>query len=373
MKVFLHARRARLRVAVAGLLAGPLLLAAQPADPPIQPSDWRKANEAVGAFPRGHADVLRWEQARPPAPAVADASANALALPSAEAAVRQAWRLHPELARPLARIGAAATTAIAQGQWTSIDPSLQRRIDGLDEVFEVAASARQAWVRAVAAQQRLRPQREALEAAETALELGQRMARVGNWSALQTARVQRAATTERMNLQRAQAAAAAAQAELLQVLGLAGRVEAVALPAQLPAVPEQALAAAELQQRARAVQAQLPDAQVLRSRWQSPRAIGTYQAAHALARLAVTEQLPNQRFITDEVLLHYNGMLKSVWDLLAEVRNRAQAEAEAIDAQRDFWLAETELQWVLQGGAPPALLSLGGPGGGGEAAAGAGH
>lgn len=142
MKVFLHARRARLRVAVAGLLAGPLLLAAQPADPPIQPSDWRKANEAVGAFPRGHADVLRWEQARPPAPAVTDSPANALALPSAEAAVRQAWRLHPELARPLARIGAAATSAIAQGQWTSIDPSLQRRIDDLDEVFEVATSAR---------------------------------------------------------------------------------------------------------------------------------------------------------------------------------------------------------------------------------------
>lgn len=200
MKVFLHARRARLRVAVAGLLAGPLVLAAQPADPPIQPSDWRKANEAVGAFPRGHADVLRWEQARPPAPTVADATGSALALPSAEAAVRQAWRLHPELARPLARIGAAATAAIAQGQWTSIDPSLQRRIDDLDEVFEVAASARQAWVRAVAAQQRLRPQREALEAAETALELGQRMARVGNWSALQAARAQRAATTERMNL-----------------------------------------------------------------------------------------------------------------------------------------------------------------------------
>ena len=24
--------------------------------------DWRKANETVGQFPRGHADVLRWEK-----------------------------------------------------------------------------------------------------------------------------------------------------------------------------------------------------------------------------------------------------------------------------------------------------------------------
>jgi len=376
VKALQHARHARLRLALAGLLAAAPVLAAPPADRPIQPSDWRQANDTVGAFPRGHADVLRWEQAQPPAtnpePAPAPA-ATGLALPTAEAAVRLAWRLHPELARPLARIGPAASTAIAQGQWTAIDPSLQRRIDHLDEVFAVAVSARQAWLAAVAAQQRLRPQREALEAAETAFELGQRMATVGNWSALQAARVQRAALSERMNLQRAQAAAAAAQADLLHLLRQAGQTAALVLPEQLPAVPEAAMAAADLQQRARLLQAQLPDAQVLRSRWQAPLAIDTYRAAHTLARLATTEQLPTQRLITDEVLLHYNGMLKSVWDVLAEVRNRAQAEAEAIDAQRDFWLAEAQLQWVLQGGAPERLLSLGGPGGAGEAAAGPGH
>ena len=30
---------------------------------------WADANAAVGAFPRGHADVLRWEAAQTPAPA----------------------------------------------------------------------------------------------------------------------------------------------------------------------------------------------------------------------------------------------------------------------------------------------------------------
>jgi len=35
--------------------------------------DWNKANAAVGQFPRGHADLLKWEQAqeaKPAAPAV---------------------------------------------------------------------------------------------------------------------------------------------------------------------------------------------------------------------------------------------------------------------------------------------------------------
>lgn len=40
-----------------------------------QPTDWRAANTAVAAFPRGHADVVQWEKAHasgkaPAAPAV---------------------------------------------------------------------------------------------------------------------------------------------------------------------------------------------------------------------------------------------------------------------------------------------------------------
>ena len=41
-----------------------------------QPGDWKAANAAVAAFPRGHADVLQWEKAQAaaagqPAPAPA--------------------------------------------------------------------------------------------------------------------------------------------------------------------------------------------------------------------------------------------------------------------------------------------------------------
>lgn len=32
-----------------------------------QSLDWKKANAEVGQFRRGHADVLKWEQAQPPA------------------------------------------------------------------------------------------------------------------------------------------------------------------------------------------------------------------------------------------------------------------------------------------------------------------
>jgi hypothetical protein len=58
------------------------------------------------------------------------------------------------------------------------------------------------------------------------------------------------------------------------------------------------------------------------------------------------------------VVLRYNGMLSSVWDLLADVRLNISAVNASIDAQRDFWLADTDLQLVLTGTSPGGLSAL---------------
>ena len=63
-------------------------------------------------------------------------------------------------------------------------------------------------------------------------------------------------------------------------------------------------------------------------------------------------------------------MLESVWGVLADVKARSQTVVAAIDAQRDALIAETDLQWVLQGGQPDAFVALGG---GEQATAAAGH
>jgi len=59
--------------------------------------------------------------------------------------------------------------------------------------------------------------------------------------------------------------------------------------------------------------------------------------------------LPLSRFVNDETLLRYNGMLASVFEVLAEARAQAQAAGEAVQAGRDFWLADTDLRTVLSG------------------------
>ena len=60
------------------------------------------------------------------------------------------------------------------------------------------------------------------------------------------------------------------------------------------------------------------------------------------------------RRISDEILLRYNGMLVSVFELLADAREQVDSVNAAIDAQRDFWIAETDLQAAINGAAAAA-------------------
>lgn len=86
----------------------------------------------------------------------------------------------------------------------------------------------------------------------------------------------------------------------------------------------------------------------------------TYRAAYDLARHYRDEILPLRGRIAEEGLLRYNGMLTSVWELLAEARQRILGEQAATLALRDFWIAETQLQMALNGRGAGGLVLSGG-------------
>jgi outer membrane protein, multidrug efflux system len=97
-----------------------------------------------------------------------------------------------------------------------------------------------------------------------------------------------------------------------------------------------------------------------------------YRTAYDLALHYRDEVVPLRKFIGEEMVLRFNGMLASAWDLLADSRAQVMAVNSTIEAQRDFWLAETDLQTTLTGTSPGAMAgataSVGA--GGGDAAAG---
>jgi outer membrane protein TolC len=76
----------------------------------------------------------------------------------------------------------------------------------------------------------------------------------------------------------------------------------------------------------------------------------TYRSTYDIAAHYRREVLPLRKIISDETLLRYNAMQIDVFSLLAEARQRIAATTAAIEAQREFWLAKTNLLSAVVGG-----------------------
>ncbi|MES2163380.1 MAG: TolC family protein [Pseudomonadota bacterium] len=88
----------------------------------------------------------------------------------------------------------------------------------------------------------------------------------------------------------------------------------------------------------------------VRARSEVREAYSSYRTNYEIARNYRDEVVPLRKKISDEVLLRYNGMLASVFELLADSREQLNSVNTAIDTQRDFWIAETRLQAAVNGG-----------------------
>lgn len=81
-----------------------------------------------------------------------------------------------------------------------------------------------------------------------------------------------------------------------------------------------------------------------------------YRTARQLAMHYREELVPLRESISEDLLLRYNGMLTSVFELLTDARVRVSVVAAAIEAERDAWLAHVALQGAMLG--RPARLPL---------------
>ena len=99
-------------------------------------------------------------------------------------------------------------------------------------------------------------------------------------------------------------------------------------------------------------------------------AYANYRFAYDIARHQRDEIVPLRQRIADENVLRYNGMLIGVFELLADARGQIAGVNAAIDALRDFWIAQSDLDMALIG--KPSLMAPAGPAMAAEAG-GAGH
>lgn len=380
---------------------------------------WQAAHRAVGEFPRGHVDLLRWEDRQ-----AMQASGNTARAPVNAAPLDwpQVWQAvqHQQADRIAGPRANAVERLQAQRQWMMLE-----------------RQARQAWVQAITQQALLRLQQERLHAAQTAHALGERMATLGHWSRARFIPVQQALAQEQAALIAAQWQARQSletlaawmgvwQAEDVQALARRLPTGLAAPPALTPPANAEGLVLAQrpaLQWQREAVarslqtvspaqwarwseelerlladtaapaqltpQAQHPPqalpqwpASALRGDHALDKAVSEHrtlqreatalrsqvrltwdqlQAAQVLDTLQHNQLLPLAQAAEAETLLRYNGMLQSTWDVIDAARARMGSQADALQARLAHWQAHIDW-YALLGGSdidPPAGVSAG--------------
>lgn len=94
----------------------------------------------------------------------------------------------------------------------------------------------------------------------------------------------------------------------------------------------------------------------------------TYRATYDITREYQNQVLPLRQVVNEQVLLQYNGMLVDAFELLGTARESIASNAAAIEALRDFYLAEIDYKAAIIGGGSDGLAfeSLAGAPNGGE-------
>ncbi|MGV2066595.1 TolC family protein [Agrobacterium sp. 22-226-1] len=97
-----------------------------------------------------------------------------------------------------------------------------------------------------------------------------------------------------------------------------------------------------------------------------------YRSNYDIARHYRNSVVPLRTKIEEQSLLTYNGMITNTFELLADSREKVNSSLLAINAKRDFWLAEASLAPAIYGGGTGAaagaeteVAAAGGGGGGG--------
>ena len=232
------------------------------------------------------------------------------------------------------------------------------RVQAADELVAMLLDARRAWVYAVASRQSVRYLEDVLAAAEAGRDIVQSMREVGNSTELEFLRAQAVYADAVAHLTAAQVAAAVERERLVQAMGLWGEeADRVQLPERLPDLPRTAVDSDGLEARAVAQRFDVRAGRLeglageagvnaradVRSAWLA------YRGAYDLAEHAHQAIVPLAQRVSEEQLKLYNGMLIGVLDLIVDATERTNAVSAALDAERDFWLAEIELQRAMAG------------------------
>lgn len=251
-----------------------------------------------------------------------------------EAALQRAQLLDPSIAQAL---GNAPRELIAYPTLSDAQRA------ALGREARLRAEVQSLYFSAVAANERLRYQLQVVEAASVASELASRMQKVGNLNRLhQSEEALSLAETER-SLSSARTQAQAATEQLIQRLQLSGEQASFSLPERLPPLPAASAPPAISKVDSLLIASPVNGPAQIKAQSEARQALHARDEAFRLAAHYRDTVLPLQKQISEEHLLHYNGMIIGIFELLKDAKKQVHAVQSTMEALRAYWLAEAAL------------------------------
>ncbi len=198
---------------------------------------------------------------------------------------------------------------------------------------------------AVAAQQRLTLQRDISEIRDIAAELIRRMRKAGNTNDLHALEKDLDAGHSLEDL----SAALLEYEESIEAvklrLQLGAAVPALSLSDGLPDPPARLQSLSEVDERLLLITSNNPA--VLRIQSEVRLALLARQESHKIVQIYRTRLLPAQKKVSEETLLHYNGMILGIFELLKDAENHTKLQSQYLSQLLKFWSLESALQTKL--------------------------
>jgi outer membrane protein TolC len=316
---------------IAALIAATFSTVAYSGPPEV--GDWREANKRVEEAGGWKAYAREIEAANSSSRAEGVAIQGALSL---EAVIQRAFSLDPSLQQVL------ANTSRDPRQYLSLG---EHQRSALTREAQLIAEVQALYYAAVAAQERVNYQAQVSEAASIASELATRMRKVGNLNLLHQAEEQLSFAETEKNLSHARIVAGTAREALIRRLQFSGDSAAFALPSRLPELPKVSGTLPDIvsdtDRKLLAINASNPA--LVRAQSEARQAILARNEAFALAKHYRDTILPLQKQISEEHLLHYNGMIIGIFELLKDARHQVHAVEGYLTALNNFWQAQAVL------------------------------
>lgn len=294
------------------------------------PDDWRKANERVqeaGGWKAYAREIHRSSSGS------AEPSSRLASL-SLQVAVERALALNPALEQTLKSTPREPASYLLLSNHQKAALTQEARL-----VAEVAAL----WYEAVAAKEHLSQQAQVTEVASIASELSNRMRKVGNLNTLHQTEELLSHAKEKSKLAKLQLKHDEALEKLALRLQVTGDPLRLELPTRLPELPNQPEVLKLSETDAALLLTKTSNPEVLRILSETRRAIRNKEEAFHLVNHYRNEVLPLQRQISEEYVLHYNGMIIGVFELLKDAKQQAKLVDDYLAALRSYWIADAAL------------------------------